>query len=208
MYYTIYKTTNKINGKIYVGKHQTKKLDDDYIGSGKQLRYAISKYGVENFEKEILFCFENENDMNAKEAELVTEEFCLREDTYNICPGGNGGWSYVIANNHHTKRNSDFDRRKRVAESHKGKKRSDAHKKAISESLKGRDCYWLKGKKRPGHSIKLSGGNNPTAIKIEYAGKIYETIKDMSSETNISYYLIKKMINSGDIKVHTKTLGE
>ena len=95
MFYTIYKITNKVNGKIYIGKHQTKYLNDGYMGSGKLLKYAIEKHGLENFEKEILFQFDNEGDMNAKEAELVTEEFCLREDTYNICPGGQGGWGYV-----------------------------------------------------------------------------------------------------------------
>jgi hypothetical protein len=68
------------------------------MGSGKHLRYAIEKYGVKNFAKEILFQFDNEEEMNAKEAELVTEEFCLREDTYNICPGGHGGWGYINNN--------------------------------------------------------------------------------------------------------------
>lgn len=33
--------------------------------------------------------------MNAKERELVTEEFCAREDTYNLCPGGHGGFGYI-----------------------------------------------------------------------------------------------------------------
>jgi hypothetical protein len=94
VFYTIYKTTNKVNGKFYIGKHQTKNLDDGYFGSGKHLRNAINKYGLENFDKEILFIFDKESEMNAKEAELVTEEFCLREDTYNLCPGGKGGWGY------------------------------------------------------------------------------------------------------------------
>jgi rubrerythrin len=95
MFFIIYKTTNKINGKMYIGKHQTSILNDGYLGSGKLLKQAINKYGVENFDREILFTFENEQDMNAKEAELVTEGFCRRDDVYNLCPGGKGGFGYI-----------------------------------------------------------------------------------------------------------------
>lgn len=95
MFYTIYQITNLIDGKIYIGKHQTENINDTYMGSGKYIKRSINKYGIENFKKEILFQFDNEADMNAKEAELVTYEFCLREDTYNICVGGQGGFSYL-----------------------------------------------------------------------------------------------------------------
>ena len=84
-----------MDGKIYIGKHQTLNLNDGYLGSGLKLQRAIKKHGVENFTKEILFIFETEVEMNEMEAELVTEEFCLREDGYNMCPGGKGGWGYV-----------------------------------------------------------------------------------------------------------------
>ena len=95
MFFTVYQVTNLSNGKIYLGQHQTKNLDDGYLGSGTLLTRALAKYGREAFRKEILFVFPTKVEMNEKEAELVTEEFCLRDDTYNLCKGGFGGWSLV-----------------------------------------------------------------------------------------------------------------
>ncbi len=95
MFYTIYQITNLTDGKIYIGKHQAHKLDDGYMGSGKILSRAIKKHGRENFKKEILHVFDTEAEMNAKEADLVNEEFVARKDTYNICFGGQGGFGYI-----------------------------------------------------------------------------------------------------------------
>jgi hypothetical protein len=63
MYYIVYKITNLINEKYYIGCHQTDNLDDGYFGSGVYLKRAINKYGVDNFHKEILFFCQNEEEM-------------------------------------------------------------------------------------------------------------------------------------------------
>ena len=91
MFYTVYKVTNCVSRKTYIGKHQTNDLSDGYMGSGKLLKRAIRKYGHANFQKEILFIFDNEKDMNAKEKELVI----VSEETYNLCEGGRGGFGYI-----------------------------------------------------------------------------------------------------------------
>lgn len=98
MHYIVYKTTNQVNGKFYIGTHKTVDLNDDYLGSGTLLKRAIKKYGVENFKKEILFAFDNPEDMFAKEAEIVTEEFLSENNTYNLKKGGFGGFDYVNGN--------------------------------------------------------------------------------------------------------------
>ena len=88
--YYLYQIKNKINNKIYIGVHQTDDINDGYMGSGTEIRKAIKKYGKDNFEKEILEYFDNEDDMYAREMEIVTEEFIARKDTYNVSLGGIG----------------------------------------------------------------------------------------------------------------------
>jgi hypothetical protein len=97
MYYTIYKITNKVNGKIYIGSHKTRNLDDTYMGSGKYLMRSMEKHGLDNFEKEIIFVFDNPELMYAKEAELVNEDFLAEANTYNLKLGGHGGYDYINA---------------------------------------------------------------------------------------------------------------
>ena len=80
---------------IYIGKYMTNDKDDDYMGSGIRIRRAIEKYGIENFEKTILFECESADEMNAKEAEIVNEDFIARDDVYNIKLGGDGGWDEI-----------------------------------------------------------------------------------------------------------------
>lgn len=88
MHYIVYQTTNTQNGMVYIGAHATTDINDGYLGSGGELNRDIKRLGTSSFVKELLFVFDEPGPMHAKEAELVTREFCLREDTYNQALGG------------------------------------------------------------------------------------------------------------------------
>lgn len=90
MFYLVYKVTNLVNGKFYIGAHKTDNKDDDYMGSGTYIKRAIKKYGIENFKKEILVECTSSEEMYRIESELVV----LCEDSYNLKFGGDGGWDY------------------------------------------------------------------------------------------------------------------
>lgn len=90
-YYLVYKITNLITRKYYIGAHETHDIADGYMGSGLYIKRAIKKYGVENFRKEVIAECSSSRDMFQMEAELVE----LHEMSYNIMPGGCGGWSYA-----------------------------------------------------------------------------------------------------------------
>jgi hypothetical protein len=88
MHYTVYKVTNLLNGKYYIGAHKTEDLNDGYYGSGVAVKQAIDKHGRDNFQKEILFIYNNADDMWLKEQQLVTEQVVKDRRSYNMCTGG------------------------------------------------------------------------------------------------------------------------
>lgn len=92
IHHTLYKITNKVNGKIYIGVHSTDNINDNYMGSGSQLAKAKKKYGIENFSKEIIALYDSREELLNAEKEYVDASFVERTDTYNCVVGG-GHWS-------------------------------------------------------------------------------------------------------------------
>ena len=88
----IYKTTNLVNGKIYIGKRQKAKFDVNYIGSGKKLKSAIKHYGKNNFKCEIIEWCETVDQLNTREIYWI-DYFNAKDELigYNISDGGTGG---------------------------------------------------------------------------------------------------------------------
>jgi len=88
-YYIIYKTTNLVNRKIYVGKHKQQTSGfDGYYGSGKILNLAIDKYSKENFVRETIeFC--TSSCLNDQEIYWIQELSSTNKDIgYNLTRGG------------------------------------------------------------------------------------------------------------------------
>ena len=108
-HYLIYKISNLVNGKFYIGQHKTDNLEDNYWGSGFCIRNAIKKYGIENFVFEVLIDLKNEEEMNLLEELVVNEEFIKRDDVYNLKTGGSRG-------------KYSFESRMKSSMSHKGQK--------------------------------------------------------------------------------------
>lgn len=87
-YHYFYKITNTINNHFYYGIHSTNDLNDGYMGSGSRLKIAIKKYGIENFNKEIIKFFNNRKELAKYEAEIVTESLVHDPNCYNMIVGG------------------------------------------------------------------------------------------------------------------------
>ncbi len=101
-YHFLYKTTNLINGKYYLGMHSTFNIKDGYLGSGKILRYSIRKYGRENFNSEIIEFYDSREELANAEMELITESTLNDILCINLRKGGLGGGG-IISEEHHIK---------------------------------------------------------------------------------------------------------
>ena len=128
-YHFIYKTTNILSGRYYIGMHSTDNLEDGYLGSGNRLRLAVRKHGKTNFKREILEFCETREELRKMEREIVTLYEISKVECMNLCVGGEGGWSVDIHNKAFKhKLENDLEFKESFS-----KNRSENSKKAILE---------------------------------------------------------------------------
>ena len=153
----IYKTTNTINNKIYIGYHTKDK--SNYLGSGSALEKAIKKYGRENFTREIIDTAETYEELCKKEIYWIAFYRKLKCSMYNIADGGKGG-GYL--HNHPNKKEIC----KKIGKNSiklTGRKLTSEHKLNISKNQTGRIVSKETRKKL---SIANIGNKNPMFGKI------------------------------------------
>ena len=173
-YHFIYKTTNKLNGKYYIGMHSTDNLNDGYLGSGNRLRYSVRKYGEENFEREILEFVDSREELKKREEEVVNLDEIAKKDCMNLTIGGEGG-------DRRTGKKHKKESIEKIRSSLKGKTKSEETKNKIRQSSKGRGL----GKKLSQEikdKISLSKKGIPSKLKgvprsEEVKRKISENLK-------------------------------
>jgi group I intron endonuclease len=99
----IYKVTNLVNGKIYIGKTTSglKNRMKAHLclarkcnGNGIFTR-AIHKYGKENFKWEIVDCCLFEDQLSEMEKYYIKEFNCRHPHGYNLTDGGEGNTGYI-----------------------------------------------------------------------------------------------------------------
>lgn len=188
MYGYIYKTTNLINNKIYIGQHVSEHFDTKYKGSGTILAKAIKKYGWNNFICEILCECSNMEELNIKEMEFIAKyDSTNLEIGYNIKYGGaNSPCPESI------KRKISETQKLNPNRSMLGRKHSEATKKQMSEASKGR----AKSKEACEHMsiAKMGNKNNHQCNK----NRIW--INDGNKELMISVLDFDKYANQNFVK--------
>ena len=85
MYGYIYKTTNLINNKIYIGQHKKSTFNNKYYWSGKLITLAIKKYGKENFKVELIDIADNLSELTEKEYYYIKlYKSSVKYNNYNL----------------------------------------------------------------------------------------------------------------------------
>jgi hypothetical protein len=172
------------------------------MGSGKLIKLAIVKYGLENFNKIILNVFDSEDKAAILEKMIVNDYFVSLPNTYNMKVGGYGGFDHIS-------KLDPIDRPNLIAL--RGKKND-----RLAKYVKSRTNEELSEMARKGYETKKIRGttkpNIPKEKRVEINSKIAESV---SGENNAKFgthlYISKvaeKLPNSTEFGHHRFRVGQ
>lgn len=199
----IYKTTNLINNKIYIGKEE--KYRKGYLGSGKLIKNAILKYGVENFKKEIIDTAKNRKELREKEKYWISFYKSNNRDIgYNISIGGDGG---QLIDNEKLSENakklwSNPEYRKKQSQSRRGRINWNCGKKGIytKESRKKMSQAKIGKKLTNEHKDSIRKSNYKrkyVTVKCVETNEIFNSVLSAIRHINLSVGYKLKLIKPG-----------
>lgn len=157
----IYKATNNINGKCYIGKTtrslEKRKLEHIRDKRCSAIHRALIKYGEENFKWEIIYECDDPFILNVMETfKIMVNHSHYTEGGYNLTYGGDGhSRGYKLSNK----------TKEKISKGNKGKKRSIQSRKKYSECKKK---YWDITENKDRQRINFTGENNPMYGKRGY----------------------------------------
>ena len=222
----IYKITNTLTNKKYIGQRKLRKnkspYTDNYMGSGTYIKKSILKYGIENFTKEVLKSdIESQNESNDFEILYVKEYNTLVPNGYNLTNGGCSISGYKHSEDTKQKMSlkskgikKSIEHNKKNSESHKGQIISDETKKKISDKLKGIKKTPLSEETKKKISDKLKDRKLPDDVKEKIRNSILGQKRTNETKENISKSLKGKKKTKEHIaamrksRVYTKLTNE
>lgn len=185
----IYRTTNLINNKVYIGKHEKSEYDSSYYGSGKILQQAIQKYGIENFSNEILFECDTIEELNSLEISTIKEyKEKYGKDCYNIAFGGDGGnvWRYSDEEDR-----EDF--RERMTLINQERCRSETFKEKTSKRMSEK---YMDEKERQKQSERICEAWSNPELRKQQSDRVTEWYKTHSIDHSCNFKSCYIKINS------------
>jgi len=193
----VYKTTNLVNGKIYIGRDVNN--SPHYLGSGMLFIRALKKYGKENFVKEVIDVAINIDDLNEKEIFWIA--YYKSQDPnigYNIQKGGGSSF-------HCLSYEQQEEIRKKAIERNRERKFSEETKQKMRNSMLGKNTGKRNDETREKMSQNRKGkgiGNDPWNKGKEVGAKLSTT---KSGEKNPMWG--KKHSEETKQKIREKSVG-
>lgn len=252
--YYLYKITNNVNGKLYIGitnnvdrrKNQHWNFENRFNGKTVSILYqAMRKYGLENFSFDVI-CIGNKEyildlEIKAISAYRTTEKLF----GYNIKPGGESGRGYSVTDTPRDipvfvsgfwfpNRRTAIRKLNITIDVYKNRKREGTLGDVCRKAVKEESCYvggfWFpdiptacsklkrskatirsrlqrgsveEAKRKPdragkkNHMFSLSQKDHPSSKSVYVCGIIYSSIKEATSATGYSKYIITSRIKEG-----------